>query len=231
MNTITALPILATFTAAVADRKVQFFADLEEGRYPELTGKETAIRKVTEGFDRALNCPNRFSDTRIENGLSKLFAGRNLESLYEDLKRADVPSMGSKKAHLSVMDLCMLVRLAAFVVGIKKENNESYGFNGRRLRKLGSIVPINYLVGVEMMVGDARDYADSVNGAAGKLIGSSFTLEQIKDAMHGSSAVTDASSLCQILRFCGLIDNKAYERGEMKMTADAVRLFRRYIMR
>lgn len=228
-NTLNALPILATFTAAVADRKVEFFADLEAGRYPELTGRPTAVRKISEGFNRALNCPNRFSDTRIENGLSKLFAGRNLDSLYEDLKRADSPSMDSKKLHLSVMDLCMIIRLAAFVVGIKKEEPKAYGFDGYPLRKLGSIVPPNYILAIKLMTSESvRDYDDNKFGGK-KLAGSTFTLNQIKDVMSWGAGSTDASSFCQILRFCGLIDNKAYERGEMRLTADAVRMLRKHL--
>ena len=236
MTNLNSYPLTAAILSATAARKVDFLERLERGEIPELlkadgSKKEDAVRKNIEAFDRALNCPARFeSAIKLENGLMKLFAYRNNSVLEEDLMRVKAPSKDEKHAYASVADLCMFLRLAAFISGMTKEKLVSYGFNGKPLRKFPfGVVPPNYFAAIKFVTSeDVRQYETAKNGCE-KLACTEFTLEQIKACMSGSSANTDASSFCQILRFCNLVETEAYNRKKMHLTADAVRMLRKFI--
>ena len=180
-------------------------------------------------FERGVWAFDRFDEIDIEAGLNKFFKGYTTEELYAIVANDQEPAKGCKDLYLEAKDFDYLVRFSAYVGGAKAPKKV------KGLRSYKTFLPIPLETFLNALVEELRVYDKTYTQIyCGKLIGSKFYLEDIKDVLF-SNGVRDfkveASSIKTLLRFCGFIDVLAYDRQEvMIVRPESVRMLRKAII-
>lgn len=180
-------------------------------------------------FERGVWAFSRFDEIDIEAGLNKFFKGYTPEELYAIVANDIEPSADSKELYLEAKDFDYLIRLSAYVGGAKAPKKV------KGLRSYKTFLPIPLETFLNALVEELRVYDKTYTQIyCGKLIGSKFYLEDIKDVLFNAGVkdfTAEASSIKTLLRFCGLIDVEAYNRQDvMQVNPEGVRMIRKAIV-